>query len=310
MENIYDVIVIGSGPAGMSAAIYAKRAELNTLLIEMNYMGGGQVLNTYEVDNYPGYPGINGFDLGTKFSEHVDKFSVERKNCLVISVDLSNSIKKIYTDEGEFYSKTVVLCTGNSPRKLMVKGEEELAGMGVSYCATCDGAFFKNKVTAVVGGGDVAVEDAIFLSRLCKKVYIIHRRDELRAAKVLQTALFETENIEPVWNSVVTEILGEDSVTSIKIKNINDNQENEISVDGVFVAVGNEPNGDYLEKAPLERDTKGYITAGEDCRTNIEGVYVAGDLRTKRLRQIVTAVADGANAITSLQEDIIDKKYN
>jgi len=304
MGDLYDVIIIGSGPAGMTAAIYAKRAELKTLLIEKNYMGGGQVLNTYEVDNYPGFPGINGFDLGTKFSEHVDKFEVERINCDVISTELTGEIKKLHTDEGDYEAKAVILCSGNSPRKLMIKGEEELAGMGVSYCATCDGAFFKNKVTAVVGGGDVAVEDAIFLSRICKKVYLIHRRNELRAAKVLQTALFETENIEAVWDSQVKEICGEDMVSSIIIQNVKDSSEKELMVDGIFVAVGNEPNMDYID-ATINKDNKGYIIAKEDCRSNINRVYVAGDLRTKRLRQIVTAVADGANAITSLQEDLL-----
>ncbi|MBQ7565275.1 MAG: FAD-dependent oxidoreductase, partial [Lachnospiraceae bacterium] len=228
MSKVYDVIIIGAGPAGMTAAIYAKRAELSTLLIEKNYMGGGQVLNTYEVDNYPGLAGINGFDLGQKFSEHVDKFEVERISEEVLSTELSKEVKTIRTEGGEYQAKSVILATGNSPRRLGAPGEEKLSGMGVSYCATCDGAFFKEKITVVIGGGDVAVEDAIFLARGCKKVYLVHRRDELRAAKTLQTALLNTENIEPVWNSVVTEIRGEDKVTSVVIKNVRTEEEKEL----------------------------------------------------------------------------------
>ncbi|MCR5108665.1 MAG: thioredoxin-disulfide reductase [Lachnospiraceae bacterium] len=303
MEKIYDVIITGAGPAGMTAAIYAKRAELETLLIEKNFMGGGQVLNTYEVDNYPGLPGINGFDLGEKFSEHVDKMGVERISEEVVSMELTGDVKKVVTDQGEYLSKTVILATGNSPRKLGVKGEEEFAGMGVSYCATCDGAFFKGKITAVSGGGDVAVEDAIFLARGCEKVYLIHRRNELRAAKSLQTALFNTPNIECVWDSVVTEIKGDGNVTGITVKNVKTGEEKEIPLSGMFVAVGNEPNSSYI--SDIKCDEKGYILAGEDCKTNVPGVFVAGDLRSKRLRQITTAVSDGANVITSVQDYLI-----
>lgn len=304
MGELYDVIIIGSGPAGMTAAIYAKRAELKTLLIEKNYMGGGQVLNTYEVDNFPGFPGINGFDLGMKFSEHVDKMGVERLETEVLSMDLSGAVKKIETEKGIFETKTVILTSGNSPRKLAVPGEEQFAGMGVSYCATCDGAFFKNKVTVVAGGGDVAVEDAIFLARGCTKVYLVHRRDELRAAKILQKSLFETPNIEVIWDNVVTEIRGGDKVEEIVIKNVKDQTERVIKTDGIFVAVGNEPNASYINM--VETDKSGYVAAAEDCKTSVPGVFAAGDIRSKRLRQITTAVGDGANAVMSVQDYLID----
>lgn len=304
MSKLYDVIIVGSGPAGMTAAIYAKRAELKTLLIEKNYMGGGQVLNTYEVDNFPGFPGINGFDLGMKFSEHVDKMGVERLETKVLSMDLSGDVKKIETEKGFFETKTIILTSGNSPRKLAVPGEEQFAGMGVSYCATCDGAFFKNKVTVVAGGGDVAVEDAIFLARGCTKVYLIHRRDELRAAKILQKSLFETPNIEVIWDSVVTEIRGGDQVEEIVIKNVKDQTERTIRTDGIFVAVGNEPNASYINM--VETDKSGYVTAAEDCKTSVPGVFAAGDIRSKRLRQITTAVGDGANAVMSVQDYLIN----
>ncbi len=304
MSKLYDVIIVGSGPAGMTAAIYAKRAELKTLLIEKNYMGGGQVLNTYEVDNFPGFPGINGFDLGMKFSDHVDKMGVERLETEVLSMDLSGAIKKIETEKGFFETKTVILTSGNSPRKLAVPGEEQFAGMGVSYCATCDGAFFKNKVTVVAGGGDVAVEDAIFLARGCTKVYLVHRRDELRAAKILQKSLFETPNIEVIWDSVVKEIRGGNQVEEIVIKNMKDQTERIIKTDGIFVAVGNEPNASYINM--VETDKSGYVTAAEDCKTSVPGVFAAGDIRSKRLRQITTAVGDGANAVMSVQDYLIN----
>lgn len=299
MENIKDVIIIGAGPAGLTAAIYAKRAELDTLLIE-RFVDGGQILNTYEVDNYPGLQGISGIDLGTKFSEHADKFGVERVNTEVTGMDLDGKIKVIHTNDGDYKAYTVILATGNSPRKLGVPGEEELIGCGVSYCATCDGAFFKNRTVAVVGGGDVAVEDAIFLARGCKKVYVVHRRDELRAAKILQNALLSLENVEMVWNSVVTSIDGEDEVTAIQIENTKENVKSQIEVQGVFIATGNTPNASYI--SGVDVDSTGYIIAGEDCATSVPGVFAAGDLRQKRVRQVSTAVGDGANAVYSVQE--------
>lgn len=306
MSKTYDLIIAGAGPAGLTAAIYAKRAELDVLLIEKNYISGGQIINTYEIDNYPGLPGLSGMDLATKMSEHVDSYQTERITADITGLELTGDIKKVKTDKGDYEARALILATGNSPSKLKVKGEEELAGMGVSYCATCDGAFFKNKTVAVVGGGDVAVEDAIFLARGCKKVYIIHRRDELRAVKTLQTSLFSCDNVVPVWNSVVKEITGTDMVEKVRVENVRDNSESELEVNGVFIAVGNIPNSSYIiEETGLEMDEKGYIKAGEDCATSIPGVFAVGDIRTKALRQVSTAVADGANAVYSVQKYLI-----
>lgn len=302
MDRIYDTIIIGSGPAGLTAGIYAKRAELDMLMIE-RYGAGGQILNTYEVDNYPGFPGISGIDLGTKMSEHLDKFSPEKISAEVVRITNDGDIKTVETDMGSYSAYTVVLATGNSPRKLMVPGEEELVGCGVSYCATCDGAFFKNRTVAVVGGGDVAVEDAIFLARGCKKVYVIHRRDELRAAKTLQSALFSLDNVEMLWNCTVSEIVGEDNVESLTVHNKATETDISLPVDGVFIATGNTPNLPDMDG--INKDNGGYIVADETCVTNIPGIYAAGDIRAKKLRQVSTAVGDGANAIYSVGEYLV-----
>ena len=297
---IYDMIIIGSGPAGLSAAIYAQRARLNTLVIEQEYVSGGQVVNTYEVDNYPGFPGINGFELGMKFREHADQLGAEFVNAEVTKLELSSKIKKVFTQEESYEAKTVVLATGARHRKLGIPGEEELGGLGVSYCATCDGAFFKDQTVAVVGGGDVAVEDAIFLSRGCEKIYLIHRREELRAAKSLQERLFACKNIEFLWNTEVTKIYGEDHIECIATRNKKTGEKKTIDIEGIFIAVGTVPNSE-LAKGQLKTDGQGYIEAGEDCAASIEGVYAAGDVRTKKMQQIVTAAADGANAVNSAQ---------
>ena len=305
METIYDLIIVGSGPAGLCAAIYAQRAKLSCITIERNYMSGGQVINTYEVDNYPGLPGINGFDMAQQFRAHAEKLGAEFMEAEVENIELlENGVKKIVADGKDYYAKTIIIATGAKHRTLSVKGEEELSGMGVSYCATCDGAFFKNKTAAVVGGGDVAVEDALFLARACEKVYLIHRRDELRAAKVLQEAALSNEKIVPVWNSIVTEITGEDKVESIKLQNVTTKEEQVLSVEGVFVAVGILPNTELFQEI-LTLDESGYIRAGEDCKTSVEGIFAAGDVRTKPLRQIITAAADGANAVTAVTEYLI-----
>lgn len=297
-NEIYDLIIIGSGPAGLSAAIYGKRAGLNLLVLEKQPMSGGQVLNTYEVDNYLGLPGINGFDMGMQFREHADKMGVEFIEAEVTSVINEGSVKKVVTDAGTYEARTLILASGAEHAKLGVPGEEELAGMGVSYCATCDGAFFKNRTVAVVGGGDVAVEDAIFLARTCEKVYLIHRRDELRAADVLQKALFALPNVEILWNHVVEKICGEDMTESLQIKNLKTEETSTLPVAGVFIAVGIVPQTQIYEGL-VEKNAGGYIVAGEDCATSAEGIFAAGDCRTKNLRQIITAVADGANAATS-----------
>lgn len=322
---MYDLIIIGSGPAGLSAAIYGKRAGMELLVVEMAPMSGGQVLNTYEVDNYLGMPGINGFDMGMQFREHADKLGVKFLDAEVISLEPSGNTEenrgemvaaeinradlqnyyKVHTTEGAHETKTVILATGAGHAHLGVPGEEKFSGRGVSYCATCDGAFYRGKTVAVVGGGDVALEDAIYLSRFCEKVYLIHRRDELRGAKVLQEELFQKENVELLYSHTVQEIQGEDMVTSLLIKdlkaekNANEEAERILAVDGVFIAVGIIPHTE-LAKELLECDEKGYAIAGEDCATSMPGVFVAGDARKKQLRQIITAVADGANAVTSV----------
>ena len=298
---MYDLIIIGSGPAGLTAAIYAARAELKTKVIEKAPLSGGQIINTYEVDNYPGFPGITGFDLSVKFREHCDKLGVEFVTGEVTSFQVEGKNKKVILDNNEeFLAKTVLIANGAQYRKLLVPGEAELTGMGVSYCATCDGAFFRNKTVAVVGGGDVAVEDAIFLARLCKHVYVIHRRDEFRAAKVLSTRLMGLENVTILWDTVVDEIRGDEMVSSIKITNKKTKEEQELEVAGIFIAVGMVPNS-TIYKDIVATDEGGYIIASENCETNIPGVFAAGDIRTKQLRQIITAASDGANAITAVE---------
>ncbi len=299
---IYDVIIIGSGPAGLSAAIYAKRAELNVIVIEKAGLSGGQIINTYEVDNYPGTPGISGFELSTKFREHADKLETKFVNGEVTDFRLEDELKIVTMDDGTQYTaKSVVIATGGAPRHLGVEGEDKLSGMGVSYCATCDGAFFKNKSVAVVGGGDVAVEDAIFLARICKQVYVIHRRDQFRASKSITSRLTALENVTILWDSVVEKINGDESVESIEVKNIKTNETASYGVAGIFIAVGYLPNSDIYRKV-VATDEGGYIIASENCETNIPGVFVAGDVRTKELRQIITAASDGANAITAVEK--------
>lgn len=298
---VYDTVIIGSGPAGLAAAIYGQRARLDVVMIEKQPMSGGQILNTYDVDNYPGLPGIGGFDLGTKFRAHADALGAKIVTESVTAVDLSGKIKKITTDRENYETKTVIIATGAGYRKLSVPGEDTLCGMGVSYCATCDGAFFRGKETAVIGGGDVALEDALFLARGCTRVYLIHRRDEFRGAKTLQEKVFQTDNIEVIWDTEVKSINGAQQVESIAIFNKKKQEQTELSVSGVFIAVGILPNTSLFEKQ-VAMDEAGYIKAGEDCATECAGVFAAGDVRTKQLRQVITAAADGANAITSVEK--------
>ena len=298
---MHDLIIIGSGPAGLSAAVYGRRAGFSTLVIEKNPMSGGQVLNTYEVDNYLGLPGINGFDMGMKFREHAEKMQAEFIEADVLGVEDMGDYKLVKTTDGDYEAKAVIIASGASHSHLGVPGEEELSGMGVSYCATCDGAFFRGKTVAVIGGGDVAVEDAIFLARACEKVYLIHRRDSLRAAQSLQDTMLALPNVEVCWNSVVESINGEGRVNSITLVHKNGGTKSKLAVQGVFIAVGIKPNSESFINN-IAADEKGYLIAGEDCATSMPGVFAAGDIRTKKLRQIVTAVADGANAVEGIQE--------
>lgn len=302
MGTVFDVVIIGSGPAGLTAAIYASRAELLGIVIEKNGMSGGQIVNTYEVDNYPGIPGINGFDLANRFREHCDRLGMEFAEGEVEKITIGDKgLKTVHLSDGkEYRAKTVIIAGGVESRKLRVPGEEELSGMGVSYCATCDGAFFKGRNVAVVGGGDVAVEDAIFLARLATKVYVIHRRDEFRASKSLVRRLMEIENAEVIWDSVVERIEGSTQVTGLRIANKKTGERRELALDGVFIAVGNTPLSQKY-KGVVELDENGYIIAGEDCRTSAAGIFAAGDIRTKPLKQIVTAAADGANAVAAVE---------
>lgn len=304
MENIYDMIIIGTGPAGLCASIYGQRALLKILSLEENYVSGGQMTTTYEVDNYPAKPGISGMDLGMEMREHAEQMGAEIRRGRVRAIEREGQFWRIVTKKESFITRTVALAMGARHRLLGVPGEERLTGTGVSYCATCDGAFFKEKTVAVVGGGDVAVEDAIFLSRICRKVYLIHRRDQLRAAPVLQEKVKEIPNVEILWDSVVTEICGEAQVSAVMVENKRLETQRELPVDGVFVAVGIEPNTE-LVKGLVELDDQGYVRAGEDGITSEPSIFAAGDIRTKPLRQIVTAVADGANIITSLQSYLL-----
>ena len=300
MSEIYDLAILGAGPAGISAAIYAARARLNTLWIERKFAQGGQIVDTYEVDNYPGLPGINGMDLGEKMAAHAEKLGLAPLRENVVSVEDEDGIKVIRTKKNEYRARAVILAFGAAHRTLGIPGEETLSGMGVSYCATCDGAFFRDRIVAVIGGGNVAAEDAILLSRTCKKVYVIHRRDQMRADQILQEKLFACENVEMIWDTVPVSIEGEEMVSGIKLQNKKTGEERELPLDGVFIAVGIVPNTELFRNL-VKLDESGYIVAGEDCVTSTPGIFAAGDIRTKQLRQVITAAADGANAVTSAE---------
>ena len=300
---IYDVIIIGAGPAGLTAGIYGKRAGLSTLILDTSSISGGQILNTYEIDNYPGFPGASGEGLAEAMKNHCEKLGVEFARGKVSSIIDKGDTKELVTKKATFTAKSVIIATGASNKKLGCPGEEELSGVGVSYCATCDGAFFKEKEVAVVGGGDVALEDALYLSRFCTKVHLIHRRDEFRGAMVLQNHVKAVDNIDIIYDTVVESINGEDSVNSLHIKNVKTGEERDLAVEGVFIAIGTEPNTAKIEGLP-KLDSRGYIIAGENCETSKAGIYAAGDVRTKQLRQVITATADGANAIFSIQKQL------
>lgn len=298
---MYDLVIIGSGPAGLSAAVYAKRACLSILVIEKEAFAGGQMVYTEEVDNYLGLNAKSGFELAESFKQHALDLDVSFAEGAVEKIVPKDGKWSLHMESGEdIETKTVLLATGATHRKLGVPGEETFAGVGVSYCATCDGAFFQGKSVAVVGGGDVALEDALYLANICEHVYLIHRRNELRGTKVLQNQVFANEKITFLGESEVTEITGDKQVSGISVHNKVTDETKELSVAGVFIAVGMEPQSDLY--APLLSLEHGYVPAGEDCATEKDGLYVAGDVRTKSLRQIVTAVADGANAVHSIQE--------
>lgn len=306
MENIYDLAILGAGPAGICAAIYATRAKLNTIWLDKKFVQGGQIVDTYEVDNYPGLPGITGLDLGEAMAGHAEKLGMKPQREPVRSIETEQGIKVIRTKKNEYRARAVIIACGATHRHLGIPGEEELSGMGVSYCATCDAAFFQDRTVVVVGGGNVAVEDAIFLSRTCKKVYLVHRRDELRAEKILQESLFACKNVELIWDSIPLSIEGTDKVEALKIRNKKTQEESFIETDGVFIAVGIVPGTEKF-KDLVKLDEAGYIVAGEDGITSEPGIFAAGDIRTKNLRQVVTAVADGANAVASAQRYLLDK---
>ena len=301
MAHVYDMVIIGGGPGGYSAALYAARAGLDVVVLE-RLSAGGQMALTHQVDNYPGFAeGIDGFALGMQMQEGAERFGAKTEYAEVKSMDLRAEPKRIETSEGTFLGKTVVYAAGAGPRKLGLPEEEKVAGRGVHYCAACDGMFYKGKTVVVVGGGNSAVADALILSRLAEKVILVHRRDSLRAEKVYHKALEEADNLEFRWNSVVSEVLHEDKVTGIRLKNVSSGEESVIPCDGVFVSIGRTPNTELL-KGQVALDAHGYVSAGESCRTNIPGVFAVGDVRTKALRQIVTAAADGAVSVHYAEE--------
>lgn len=298
-----DLVIIGSGPAGLSAAIYAQRGMISQVVLEKEMSYGGQIVKTDCVDNYLGLNGKDGYEMAKLFREHADSLHVPFLNDEAKEIRDKKEYKEILLASGEkIQAKQIILATGARYKMLGVPGEKELTGVGVSYCATCDGAFYRGKKVAVVGGGDVALEDALYLANLCKKVYLIHRRDKLRGAKMLQKKIFETENIEFMPFYEVDEIGGDRVVESIQIRQNQTGKASQLSVSGVFVAIGMEPRSE-LVKGLVEVDRQGYIVAGENCRTSVPNIYAVGDVRTKMLRQIVTAVADGAVAITAIGQD-------
>lgn len=295
-NHVYDMIIIGGGPAGYTAALYAARAGFDTLVLE-RLSAGGQMALTHLIDNYPGFEeGIDGFTLADKMKKQAERFGAKSKMAEVVFMDLAAEPKQIKTANGIFFSKTVVLATGANPRELGVEKESELVGRGVAYCAACDGMFYRGKTVVVVGGGNTAAADALLLSRIAEKVILVHRRDTLRATKIYHEPLRQAENVEFQWNSRVKELLHEAKITGVRLTNVNTGEESTIPCDGVFVSVGRKPATEFLADQ-VKLDENGYVVAGEDTKTNIPGVYAVGDMRTKELRQIVTAVADGAVAV-------------
>ena len=307
MDKIYDLVIIGCGPAGLTASIYAKRAGLDFVVLKDKYALDSQIVNTYEIDNYTGILKTTGQDLYDKMKQHVESLGINIIKEKAIEIkDEIQKIKQVITKENIYQTKTIILATGAIPKKLGCKGENEYQGMGVSYCATCDGAFYKDKTCVVVGGGNVAVEDAIFLTRLCKKVYLLVRKDHMRADKILQDELLSKSNAEVLYNTELKEIKATDFVNTAVLVNNLTNIELNLATDGVFIAVGVEPMTDILKDKVNMKDN--YIEADESCESSIPGIYACGDVRTKQLRQVITAASDGANAITSIQSYLIKNK--
>ena len=301
MEHIYDMIIIGGGPAGYTAALYAARAGFDTVVIE-KMAPGGQMALTGDIDNYPGFDeGIDGFTLGMKMQKGSERFGAKTLYDEVKAVDFIGKIKKIETKKGVYLAKTVVISTGADPRTLGIDGEAKLIGRGLHYCAHCDGRFYKGKTVVVVGGGNSAAADALYLSRLAAKVYVVHRRDTLRATKIYHEPLMKAKNVEFLWNSTVEEFAVDKRVNGIKIKNVITGEMRDVACDGVFVSIGRKPATAFLGDA-IALDESGYIIADESTKTSAEGVYAIGDVRTKALRQVVTAAADGAVAVHYAEE--------
>lgn len=301
MDRVYDVIILGGGPAGYTAALYAVRAGLDILLIEQ-YSAGGQMTETTQIDNYPGFAdGIDGFTLGMQMQSGAERFGAVTVQAEIQAVDLINQPKRITADGIEYFAKSIILATGAAHRHLGIEGEKVFIGKGVGYCAACDGMLYRGKTVAVVGGGNSAVADALYLSRICKKVYVIHRRDTLRATKIYHDPLLRAENVEFLWDSRVTELIGDRKLTSVRIENVKTGNSNVLDLDGLFISIGRKPVT-ALYEGEIDLDEGGYVIADETTKTNLPGVFAAGDLRTKALRQIVTAAADGAVAAHFAEE--------
>ncbi len=297
-----DVIIIGGGPAGFTAALYTSRAKLDTLLLERAYYGG-QMAIASEMENYPGLESVSGSEVADRMARQAAKFGTKMVMEEVLEVRLDTPVKVVKTDKNTYEARTVILCMGASPRRLGLPNEQQLIGSGVSYCATCDGAFFKDRDVAVVGGGDTAAEDVIYLSRFCRRIYLIHRRDKLRVTKILEDLIFNTANVSIIWDTVVEEIFGDLNVTGLGLKNLKTGEKTVLDVSGIFVAIGYSPNT-ALVKGQVELTDYGYIKTDEKMQTNLEGVYAAGDIREKQLRQVVTAASDGAEAAHSAEKYI------
>ena len=298
-----DLIIIGAGPAGLTAGLYAARARLKTVLLE-RFSPGGQILTTDWVENYPGFPeGISGFELVDRMKRQTEKFGLEIRSQEVVELQLSPEKKTLVTDKGPLEFKSLILAIGATPQKLGIEGEDLLTGKGVSYCATCDGPFYRNQEVAVIGGGDTAVEEALFLTRFARKVTIIHRRDELRATKLLRERAFAEEKVDFVWDAIPVRIAGGTGVEGIDLKNVKTGEESHLEVQGVFVFIGYRPNNELL-KGQLKTDEMGFVVTNNDMETSIAGVFAAGDIRSKVLRQVSTAVGEGAIAAFAAEKYI------